>query len=503
MSGDLAPLMNVLQDISRRLQDVESALATGGGASSGSSAASSATASSSSSSADTADSAAVTAYKGWQTDSLGPFLAACKKLGGVAAELGVVATAGFDGLGDFIKMASQSKKPAQSDLANIPSFKAMCAAIKEAGGKKPFKNEPFFNEASAFAEGFAPALSWVSLPASMSPWKEGVQMALDGSSFYSNKILREKKADNVAWAKAFKSMLEALQAYVKEHHTAGVAFNGRGGDALSWAPAGGKASASSSGSSAPPPPGGPLPTPPSASALAAAGGKKQAGGLADVFASIKKIDQSSGKTAGLKHVDKSEMSHKNPELRKQGLKPKTKRAPAKKWGSGGAGPRKMGPPVKERRQFKWAIENQTGMCTITADECTPKNVVYIYGCVGATIVIEGKVNSVTVDNCQKTQVVFGDVISACEVVNCRQMKVQTKGICPSMAVDKTDGIVLYVSRQSIDLCTIVTSKSSEMNVSWPGATDDDAWNEKPIPEQFQHKLVDGTVTSDVSDLYAH
>ena len=50
----------------------------------------------------------------------------------------------------------------------------------------------------------------------------------------------------------------------------------------------------------------------------------------------------------------------------------------------------------------------------------------------------------------------------------------------------------------------VTSKSSEMNVSFPGETDDDAWREVPIPEQFVHhvKADRSGVTSDVSDLYS-
>ena len=43
-----------------------------------------------------------------------------------------------------------------------------------------------------------------------------------------------------------------------------------------------------------------------------------------------------------------------------------------------------------------------------------------------------------------------------------------------------------------------------MNVSWPGATDDDAWNEAPVPEQYQHTIdANGKVTCDVSDLYSH
>ena len=53
------------------------------------------------------------------------------------------------------------------------------------------------------------------------------------------------------------------------------------------------------------------------------------------------------------------------------------------------------------------------------------------------------------------------------------------------------------------MTTFVTSKSSEMNVSWPDANGD--YKEKAIPEQFQHKLdvESGSISSDISDLYSH
>jgi len=49
--------------------------------------------------------------------------------------------------------------------------------------------------------------------------------------------------------------------------------------------------------------------------------------------------------------------------------------------------------------------------------------------------------------------------------------------------------------------TIVASKSSEMNVQWPGA--DGELIERPIPEQYVHKISGNSVTADVSDLYSH
>lgn len=125
--------------------------------------------------------------------------------------------------------------------------------------------------------------------------------------------------------------------------------------------------------------------------------------------------------------------------------------------------------------------------------------VYIYKCENVTIQIIGKCKSVILDSCTKCGVVFDNVISACEVVNCKRVQVQATGACPSFSIDKTDGIVVHLSNEAISESSFVTSKSSEMNVSWP----DDAGEikEAPIPEQFMHKMVNGSVTSQVSDLY--
>ena len=81
------------------------------------------------------------------------------------------------------------------------------------------------------------------------------------------------------------------------------------------------------------------------------------------------------------------------------------------------------------------------------------------------------------------------------------MKVQCKGQVPSVAIDKTDGCVVYLSEEAKG-AQIVTSKSSEMNVSFPKPGTDE-WMEVPIPEQFVNKIQpDGTLTSEVSELYS-
>jgi adenylyl cyclase-associated protein len=54
-------------------------------------------------------------------------------------------------------------------------------------------------------------------------------------------------------------------------------------------------------------------------------------------------------------------------------------------------------------------------------------------------------------------------MASCEIVNSARIKIQSRGICPSIAIDKTDGIVVYLSKDSLD-SEIVCTKSSEMNV---------------------------------------
>lgn len=58
---------------------------------------------------------------------------------------------------------------------------------------------------------------------------------------------------------------------------------------------------------------------------------------------------------------------------------------------------------------------------------------------------------------------FDTAISACEIVNCKSVQVQSTNLCPSFSIDKTDGILVYLTNEAISQTSFVTSKSSEMN----------------------------------------
>jgi adenylyl cyclase-associated protein len=161
----------------------------------------------------------------------------------------------------------------------------------------------------------------------------------------------------------------------------------------------------------------------------------------------------------------------------------------------------------QERGTKWVIENHDSETVkavsddgfLTVEITDPKQQVYIFNCENVTVKVVGtKLKSLIVDTCTKVNVIFPTIISGCEIVNSKKVAVQSDGVCPVFTIDKTVGVTVYLSAESAAISSFTTSMSSEMNVSIP---DGDDQKELPIPEQFVHKLVSGTLTSEVSDLY--
>jgi len=484
--------MTLLQQISARLARVESRVGGGGGGGD-----------------DDDDSSGpkpqTVACDAFLSGEVAAFAAACDKID--ASDMGANATAAYAAMRTFVDMASVCYKP--TDMAELQGFaKGMIDQIRAAGdNKNKARRTPTEFHNNAFAEALTGSINWTltsGMPGMPPPAKAIKESAIDGAMFYLNKVRKEYKgqADHDAWVKALLKMLNALMAYAKEWHKAGLtwSFKAQGakpcseyaGSAAPTAPAAKKTEAAPA---------------PVAETKTDAKPKVNAMARGNLFAQIGKIDQSSGRTAGLKQVKKDANGKKfvaDDQSTKMNAAKKARLA--KMRGGGGAAKKKVAAvkaPICELRGKKWAIENQVGMVSVDADKCSIKHNVYIYNCKGATIQILGKVNGITVDKCTKTNVVFTDVMGGCELVNCKQTKVQANGQCATVAIDKTDGCVVYAGRKCFETLTVVASKSSEMNISWPGATAEDAWLEAPIPEQYQHHIKDAKVSCDVSDLYTH
>jgi adenylyl cyclase-associated protein len=454
----------------------------------------------------------VLAFDAFRKDKVAAFSAACKKI--QLTEMAEQVESGFNGMRTLFDMASKCFKPtSQADLMKyadgmVQQVKASSASKDAARGSKTF------NHKMAWSDACQGSFSWTVMPPCPVP-KTIQEGAIDAAMFYINKIRKDSPddADQKKWYQALLQMLKGLKEFTAEYHKAGLDWKAKalgGKDPKDY-------SSSSSGSAGPPAPAGargprgargvprgpPPPMPPPAPAAAAAAPKGADSGA--LFAQIRAVQerQKGGKTAGLRHVKKDAAGKKYAE--DDAVKKKKSAAAAKKrFGTGSVTKKAVAvkkDPVRKLAGKKWQIEYQTGVCELSEEELNVKQTVYIYKCTGATIVINGKVNNITLDNCSRTNVVFDATLGSCEIVNSKNVKVQGRKNCNNIAIDKTDGITVYVSRESMDSISIVASKSSEMNVAYPGATDDDDLIERPIPEQYVHTIRNGKLTADVSELY--
>lgn len=58
------------------------------------------------------------------------------------------------------------------------------------------------------------------------------------------------------------------------------------------------------------------------------------------------------------------------------------------------------------------------------DNAEMNNVVYMFRCHDSTLTVKGKVNSVVMDSCRKSSVVFDSLVSSIEFVNCQSVQMQ-------------------------------------------------------------------------------
>ncbi|KAJ0395682.1 hypothetical protein P43SY_002475 [Pythium insidiosum] len=418
----------------------------------------------------------IVAYDEYTAQFLPPFVAAGDKIGEDAAKLAAVTKRAFEALRAYLVMASQCKKPA---ALNPEHLKDLQACMKEINSMRDNRSA-FANHQNMVNEGIQ-ALGWVCVEPAPKPF---IESYVGGSDFWGNKIRVQYKTsspEQIEYVAAFKNILLELMAYVKAHHTTGVTWNPKGVDTSAYVPT----------DAAPP---------------AAAASSAPAGGMNSVFAGIRSIDQSQGHTAGLRKVTKDMQTWR--EEYKAGGDAAPKPAPKKAAPAPAAAPAAAAKPAKtpvvEQRNGNWAIEHHVNAASpIVVKDINMKQQVYIFGCDNSTIILEGKAKSIVLDNCKKAKLLFDDAVSSIEIVNCKNAQVQCKGKVPSVAIDKSDGVLVYVSWEGRD-AQFVTSKSSEMNVAFPAGENSDELIERPIPEQFVHKIqVDGNLSSDVSDLYTH
>lgn len=402
---------------------------------------------------------------------------AAEAIGGEVLRITGILAEAFSAEAVIIKALNTRSKPNDMEALQqvlSPLSQVLVVASQLSTGPR----SPYLNHYKVVAEA-SQALSWVAYTGpecGLSCPPQHVEEALNATEFYANKVLaewRSKEPKTVDWILTMKGTLSELKAFCKRFYPNGPTWHSQ---ALQ--------------KSAPPPP--PPPPPPGSLALEQPKPSQANNGMAALFADL---NRGEGITSGLKKVTAGMKTKNRPkESDATGVMHSISSVPT-------IPPAAKAPQARQAQQKaariecqqgrKWVVEFQNGNKEILIENTEPRQSVYIFNCTNSTIHIRGKVNSIAMDSCAGTGLLFHSVISGVEVVNSTKVQMQCTGTVPTVAVDKTDGCQLFLSKETLEITEINTAKSSEVNVIMPGASEDDDSIEQAIPEQFVSKYANG------------
>ena len=157
------------------------------------------------------------------------FINTSNTIGGDVAQQAAYISAVFQAQRQFLGTAAGSKKPSDADVLKL--LKPTSDLIDQIQKfRESNRRSEMFNHLSAVSESI-PALGWVAVSPTPAPH---VKEMKDAGMFYTNRVLKDWKgrdANHGAWVKQWVETLSQLQNFVKEHHTTGLVWNPKGGEA--------------------------------------------------------------------------------------------------------------------------------------------------------------------------------------------------------------------------------------------------------------------------------
>ncbi|RYO95507.1 hypothetical protein DL762_000069 [Monosporascus cannonballus] len=427
--------------------------------------------------------------------SVDKYIKASNKLGGLISEQASKVLEGFKQQRRFLLITTKAKKPNLSG-GEAAVYQELVKPINDAltavmSIKESNRGSPVFSQLSAVAEGIM-VLAWVTVD--NKPYKH-VEESLASAQFFGNRVMKEHKdkdADQIEWIQSFYQVFRDLTEYIKQHFANGNPWNPDGAPPAEVMKTIDSESATAGGPPPPPPPAGGLPPPPPPPGpppvlqikeeRAPAG---PSGGFGAVFS---ELNQGENVTKGLRKVDKSQMTHKNPSLRAgstvsdhdASARPKTP-GPGKKPKPDTLRAKK--PPKKELEGNKWTVENYEKHPEPIEIEASMAHSILISRCSNATVIVRGKANAVTVENTQRLSLVVDSLVSTVDVVKSCNFALQVLGSLPTILLDQVDGAQVYLSREST-ATRVFASKSAGVNLNVLADGDEGDYRELPLPYQI-------------------
>ncbi|KAE9968586.1 hypothetical protein BLS_002350 [Venturia inaequalis] len=446
-----------------------------------------------------------------------------KSIGGLLGEQADAFMKAFEAQRQFLLITTKAKKPDYASpafldtLTGLQKYMTQVDDIRQANRASPLKDH-----LAMVADGVS-ALAWVTIDPKPQDY---VADLFGGAQLYGNKVLKEykdKDEAHVEWVRSFYKLMRSLVSYIKQHHPKGIQWNPQGidaGQALREVQASELASRTSSTSTtgtavtanttAPPPPplpgmGGSAPPPPPPPPPGGIPTPKPKAAPTDMGAVFADLQRGENVTSGLKKVDPSQMTHKNPTLRATSVVPERSDSSSSTRGRSPAPPgkkpkpeslRTKKPPKKELDGNKWIIENFDSPPSPVVIEAEINQSILITKCNGLTLEIKGKGNAISIDNSPKTSLIIDSLVSSVDVIKCPSFAVQIMKKVPTILLDQVDGAQIYLSKDSL-ATEVFTSKCSSVNINLPPASEEDDYKEEPIPEQFRSYIKDGKLYTEI------
>lgn len=443
-------------------------------------------------------------------NELKEFLDLSKDIGGSIAEQASALSEAFAAQRQFLQVSTLAKKPDMASPVFLEVLKDLQGAIEKVDQVKQIsKDRDLKNHLTMVGDGVG-VLGWVTMDSK--PGDVAAEL-FGGAQMYGNKVLKEYKETDrthVEWVQSFYRLFKSLILYIKNNHAKGVQWNPNGIDAaeaLRQVKSGGTngvPAAPPAGGAPPPPPPPPLPNfdnipppPPGPAPI----GKKAAPDMGAVF---NELNKGEAVTSGLRKVDASQMTHKNPSLRANSTVPERKDS----TGSRGKSPAPPGkkpkpesmrakkPPKVELDGNKWIIENFEDHPEPLEIEATIVQSILITKCNKTTIRVKGKGNAISIDNSSRASIVIDSLVSSVDVIRCPNFALQVMGTLPTLLLDQVDGAAVYLGKESLET-EIFSSKCTSVNINLPPSEEEEDYTEHPIPEQFKTYVKDGKLVSEI------
>jgi adenylyl cyclase-associated protein len=146
----------------------------------------------------------------------------------------------------------------------------------------------------------------------------------------------------------------------------------------------------------------------------------------------------------------------------------------------------------------WVVENQTNNRELVVNVNAGQSV-RITNCRMSTVQVKGTADKVVCENCTKTAVVVDNLTHVLEIREGKSIQVQALGIMPRAFVYRTDGAQIFLSEKCVD-AVLVTSCTSEMNISVPSESGNGEFTEHFVPEQFKSVVEGGKLSTHMTEI---